>query len=202
MPAANWYRVTLAMPLQKVVGLISPRSWMMLVLQAWADYVRQVRVEGLEVEVARLRDKVGKQADSIWNMSKTELSEVARMELGMTAAQCDHESGATLKFKIKSRRDMLKGKSDPHMKLPKGLGKMTLDELKVECMERDIPFDTKNARKGELESKIRDHVVTMNTMQPSTTHSTRAATASTSMEEDQSWEFPQEAPRSRPKRDR
>ena len=50
-------------------------------------------------EITRLTKKLGKKSGSIWNMDKSELVEVARMELGVTLAQAEKMTVTVLREK-------------------------------------------------------------------------------------------------------
>ena len=80
------------------------------------------------MEVSRLQDKVQKETDSVWRKTKPELIEVARQELGMTWATGEKETVATLREKIRTNRQGLQKVIDPLEVLPKGFGRMKIDE--------------------------------------------------------------------------
>jgi len=175
------------MPLAKIyhssLGALTLRAWLMMVMRTWNMYVKATQLEGTEMELARLQEKLGKTEKSIWLMNKAELIEVARKELpGMTVAQAlQKETVNTLRTRIKNHRDLQKEAENPLLQLPKGLSKMPLEDMKKECTARQIPFPDK-ARRGDLEILIRDQVENLKTL--SSSASTQGATASTSVEED------------------
>ena len=81
-------------------------------------------LEAVRSELGRLKEKLGKQAESIWRMKKDELVEVARRELGLTQAQAQEETVLVLRERIRSHRfenryqQMMSTNPDAH--LPKG----------------------------------------------------------------------------------
>ena len=115
------------------------------------------QLEGFETEVARLMpaETDPNKKENIWNMKKAELVEVARRELGMTLAEAHKTKVTFLREQIRKKREVDDMTSDPLAKLPTGLGRMTLAELKALHEERNLPHPGK-ITKVILEQMIRD----------------------------------------------
>ena len=124
-------------------------------------------LEAVRSELGRLKEKLGKQAESIWRMKKEELVEVARRELGLTQAQAQEETVLVLRERIRGHRfenryqQMMSTNPDAH--LPKGLQRMTHPELTQECIRRgiEIPSGSSNraqATRAQMIILIQDHV--------------------------------------------
>ena len=124
-------------------------------------------LEAVRSELGRLKEKLGKQAESIWRMKKDELVEVARRELGLTQAQAQGETVLVLRERIRSHRvenqqqQMMSTNPDAH--LPKGLQRMTHPELAQECTRRGIetPSGSSNraqATRAQMIILIQDHI--------------------------------------------
>ena len=91
--------------------------------------------EALRSELDRLKLEVGKRAKSIWHMRKKQLIEVACQDLGMEREIASKETVVTLREKIRSHR---KSQNEPLLALPKGLEKMLVKQLAIECKMRGI----------------------------------------------------------------
>ena len=137
------------------------------VFQAWRIVTVTMLLEAVRSELGRLKEKLGKQAESIWRMKKDELVEVARRELGLTQAQAQGETVLVLRERIRSHRvenqhqQMMSTNPDAH--LPKGLQRMTHPELAQECARRGIetPSGSSNraqATRAQMIILIQDHV--------------------------------------------
>ena len=70
----------------------------------WALVTQRVIRSAADDERERLRERLGKQKDSIWTMSKVEVAEVAHRELGMNYQQANRETLVTLREKIRQAR--------------------------------------------------------------------------------------------------
>ena len=110
------------------------------VFQAWELYVKKVVVKALEAENERLQTLVKKKSESIWEMNKADLVEVARLELNMTMTQAAKETVITLREKIRRNRQIVKEAQDPMLVLPPGLQRMKHAELLVEMERRNLPI--------------------------------------------------------------
>ena len=131
--------------------------WCRCLFQAWKLVLVERVLVGQMAEVESLKKKLGKKSDSIWNMNKAELAEVARKELGMNAVQADRETVITLREKIKNSREVNKVALDPMCQIPKGLNRMKLEELVEEMTKRELPIPPKPTR-PQLLVAIRDDV--------------------------------------------
>ena len=139
--------------------------------------------EALGSECERLRTLVGKKASSIWTMNKAELVETARKELGWTLSQCEKETVTTLRERIRSVRHVCQMTDDPLAKVPTGLEKMKVDELKIEIMNRSLPEPSPCTR-AQMICMIRDDVAMRTTL---TTEA--AASTKSNSESGQDWEM-------------
>ena len=81
---------------------------------------------------------------------------VAQTELGMDLADAKADTVQILREKIRTARAS-KNSSDPLAKLPKGLAKMSLKELRKNVHERDLALSTDHTR-VQLEMQIRNDV--------------------------------------------
>ena len=104
----------------------------------WRTVALLTMVAALNSEVKRLREAAGKRSESIWTMSKEDLIELARRELGMPRSLAEKETVVTLRERIRRDREQKKEESDPLMKLPPGLERMRAEELKAECEKRGL----------------------------------------------------------------
>ena len=126
------------MPIFTAAKWVNPKLWLKVIFQAWMIAAMRISLEGAETEVVRLRNKMGKKSESLWAMKKEELVEKARKELGMTTTQLEKETVASLRERLRSQRDVTEMLCDPLAKAPKGLDSMLKEELKQECLHRDI----------------------------------------------------------------
>jgi len=157
-------------------------------LMAWRMVVLRINLEAQTSEVARLKVRLGKKADSIWNMNKEALVEVARNELGMTQAQASQETLVILRERIRRIREFTKEVLDPLSQLPKGLGSMSLEDLKAEVIRRDLPMSPgRHPTRAALQIAIRDAVAFR------ISSSTTAQTPSLSAANTQEWDMVDQA---------
>jgi hypothetical protein len=126
------------MPIFTAAKWVNPKLWLKVVFQAWMMAVMRISLEGAQTEVVRLRNKVGKASESLWAMKKEELVEKERKDVGMTTTQLEKETVASLRERLRSQRDVTEMLCDPLAKAPKGLDSMLKEELKQECLHRDI----------------------------------------------------------------
>ena len=100
--------------------------------------------------MTRLKAVVGRRAGNIWEMRKDELMEVARKELGFTAAQLAKETVVTLRENIRRSRAETRSEADPLASLPKGLERMSQQDLVRECLARSrhCPTSTSGVHSG------------------------------------------------------
>ena len=108
--------------------------------QAWELYVTKAYVQSLETENERLRTLVKKKSESIWEMTKADLVEVARRELGMTKTQAEKDTVIILREKIRRNREVVAEAQDPMLVLPKGLQRMNHADLLLEMERRNLPI--------------------------------------------------------------
>ena len=132
--------------------------------------------EALESECARLSRLVGKRQSSLWTATKAELVELARKELGWTQAQCEKETVTSLRERIRSVRSVVNFQADPLNKLPVGLDKMKVEELKTELLMRDLPEPDKSTR-AQMICLIRDDVATRLTLTTEAAPSTKSSSS-------------------------
>ena len=110
----------------------------------------------LRGEETRLRKLVGKKANSIWMMNKDSLSEVAVNEVpGLSRDACQKMRKAELQFVIKTQRDSAKPDA-PVSTLPKGLARMTHQQLMALATERNIVTEDASKRYGV---KVREQLI-------------------------------------------
>ena len=88
--------------------------------------------------MVRLQNKMGKKSESLWAMNKGELVEKARRDLGMTTTQLSKETVTSLRERLRSQKEVVEMLCDPLAKHPKGLDSMLKEELKQECLMREI----------------------------------------------------------------
>ena len=136
---------------------------------------------------------MGKKNSSIWNAKKEDLVELARKELGMTMAQANKETVISLREKIRSARQVTTMVIDPLAKIPKGLDKMSLEDLRLEVLHRNLPEMDRPTR-AKLIVLIRDDVNMRSCMEASTTSTTdpnqsMSGARSSGQEEDEDWQM-------------
>ena len=110
-------------------------------------------VEVLKSENRSLSERLGKQKDSIWQMRKEELIEVARRELGMPRYDAEKETVTTLREKIRRNRSQSQEEADPIMTLPKGLERMTAERLCNECQMRGLDVSPLPGQRGTIKTR-------------------------------------------------
>ena len=137
-------------------GLREGRLWVHCLFQAWRMINVNNKLDGAEAEIQRLREKLGKQANSIWYMNKAELVETAVQEGVSSREKAQKMTVAEIRERIKSNRTAPEPE-DPLLKLPTGLGRMTVDQLKAECDLRSLPYEEKT-NKGKMLVLIKDDV--------------------------------------------
>jgi hypothetical protein len=123
----------------------------------WVSFLWQQNIEVLEGSVARLHERLGKMADSIWKMNKAELVKVAMEECGMTMAYAEKQSVIALREKIRCKRRQMTLAEDPKNKLPPNVDRMSKHDLIIECANRDLPLPETPTR-PQMIVAIRDDV--------------------------------------------
>jgi hypothetical protein len=92
-------------------------------------------------------------------MTKGELMEVARKELGMSMSQSAKETVVTLREKIRSQRTVSEMASDFRTTIPKNLNGMIKADLQAEVTLRELPL-IPMATRPQMIVQIRDDVNT------------------------------------------
>ena len=105
-------------------------------------------MEALRSESRRLNDVLGRKAESIWQMNKEELIELARKEMGISRTMAEKETVVTLREKIRQNRTQQQQASNPLLSLPKGLERMTAEQLLVECELRGLDISPLPGSRG------------------------------------------------------
>ena len=123
------------------------------VFAAWRMRALRTMVETLKSEVRALRERLGKQKSSIWQMRKEDLIELARRELGMPRPDAEKESVITLREKIRRNRAQVQEEADPLVTLPKGLERMTAEELCRECRARNLDITPLPGHRGQVKTR-------------------------------------------------
>ena len=143
--------------LQEKQVMASLRLYTMVVFQAWRLVTLATTNEALTTENARLSLHAGKRSESIWQMSKAELVETARRELGMSLQKAAGQTALMLREQLRRARQMSETVEDPLMQVPKGLEKMKLEELQEIHKERNLP-QTDRMTRASIILQIRDDV--------------------------------------------
>ena len=113
------------------------KSWFLrLLLTTWHLAVVKRTQQAFKSEVTRLQNKVGKQ--TIWEMKKEDLIQLAEKELGLTRSQAEKETVITLREKLRREKALMLELQEPLARLPKGLERMSVDELVQECETRGL----------------------------------------------------------------
>ena len=139
-----------------------------IIFQAWKGITISTLNEALKTEVERLQDMVGRQRESVWLMRKEQLIQLARQELDMPRYIAEKETVVSLRERLRKARAEREAHSqpaDPQAILPRGLDKMSREDLVQECVKRGINPENAVARNGktaktrpEMIVAIRDHV--------------------------------------------
>ena len=183
---------------QTLVGVLSRKTWLTMLLRVWALYTTRVRLEACALELERVKEKLGKRQSSIWNMNKAELVEVARKELGMSLMQAEKETVMALRERIRSAREVANMESDPLARLPQGLDGMKKEHLRAEILVRGLP-EPERCTRPKMIALIRDSVAARQVLsQPTQQNSSSSTTdpkASTkdrtkTGQDDGDWEMP------------
>ena len=81
---------------------------------------------------------MGKKTNAVWAMTRAEITEKARKDLGMTPAQLSKETVTSLRKRLRSQKAVTELLEDLLAKLPKGLDSMLKVELEQERLLRAI----------------------------------------------------------------
>ena len=138
-----------------------------LLFIAWRDVTIRTLREAFQAEIERLTELAGRQKESVWLMRKEQLVQVARVELDMPRFVAEKETVVTLRERIRRARALRERQEqprDPQAALPKGLEKMSAQELIQECVRRGINPENTEMRgrratktRPEMIVAIRDH---------------------------------------------
>ena len=125
-----------------------------LLLSQWRTVVLQSRLARLENEVKELEAKdeertssmwtMRKEAkdeertSSMWTMRKEELIQKVHDDLGITRAHAESMTVLTLREKLRAHKAAVVRMANPLCVVPKGLEKMTRDQLIQDCIAREI----------------------------------------------------------------
>ena len=156
-------------------------TWLRVVFLSWERVILKREVEAYTAEVENLKQRQGKSKNSIWQMSKADLVEVAERECGLSLAKAQKDTVEILREKIRTVRKLRDTLDDPLAAPPVGLGKMKLAELQDEVLKRDLPLPP-DATRVQLQMLIRedaDHRIMQSTPEASA-----MAAASSVMDED------------------
>ena len=129
--------------------------WLRCLFLAWERIVIKRDNLALTAEVENLKQRTAKSSDSIWQMKKADLMEVARKELGMSLKDANADTVDILREKIQRVRALKDSLDDPQAATPPGLGKMKLAELRDEILNRGLEVDP-NETRVQLQMRIRD----------------------------------------------
>ena len=129
--------------------------WLRVVFLAWERTIVKKELVAYMAEAASLAQRLGKSKESIWSMKKADLVEVARKELGISAAQAQKDTVEILREKIRRVRAFKDSLDDPLAAVPVGLGKMKLEDLQDEANKRGLPV-APNATRVQLLMLIRE----------------------------------------------
>ena len=154
-------------------------------------------LESMRAEYARMERQVGSKAQSIWQMTKEQLIEIARRELNMPREEARRETVITLREKIRSQRKVINQEEHPVLTLPKGLSRMTKEELAHECRLRGIE-PTITERPQELKTRaemlvlirwlVEQNTSTSATASPSVTPTPRPTITSQAAQYEEDWD--------------
>ena len=92
--------------------------------------------------------------ESIWQMRKAELVEVAIAELGYTRMQAAEKTVLELRERLRVARKQHREEEDPMVKLPPRMERMTVDELVQECTKRSISVAPLPGEKGQRKTRV------------------------------------------------
>ena len=125
----------------KYPGFMEMEPWkrsllLRLVMSNWRLVAVQTSNQALLTENERLQMINPK--ESIWQMRKAELIELAIAELQVTRAAATKMTVEELRERLRLERKKAKDEEDPLQRLPKGLSKMTAAQLRAECTQRLI----------------------------------------------------------------
>ena len=168
-------------------------------MTAWSRFVARLHLEEARTEVARQAIKLGKSANSVWSMNKSDLVRTAMNELGLSLANAESKTVIVLREMIRSARQVHQAVTNPLAAVPKGLEKMSREELLQEAHDRSLPADPgdKNVTRARLILMIRDSAESHRTVSTQNQSSTSAGSEMTGLESE--WDHV-EQPSTRTKR--
>jgi hypothetical protein len=94
----------------------------------------------------------------VWGRGRGKI-EIARCELGMRREQVEALTVVEIRELIRSHREQTKILLRPHASYPKGLSRMTAQELVAECTERGLLVG--RATRPQMIAAIRAHMLTL-----------------------------------------
>ena len=119
---------------------------MRLAISNWRLIAVQTSNQALLAENERLQ--LINPKESIWQMRKAELVELAVTELMLSRTTAAKMTVEELRERLRISRKQAKEEEDPLNRLPVGLGKMTSSQLVVECNQRLISVAPLPGEKG------------------------------------------------------
>jgi len=129
--------------------------WLRVLFLAWERMVIKKNLAAYVSEAESLKQRLGSSKESIWKMKKADLVEVAQRECGLSLAKAQADTVEILREKIRTVRKFRDSLDDPLAATPKGMGKMSLEELRDEVQKRGLPVDP-NGTRVQLQMMIRD----------------------------------------------
>ena len=150
----------------------APAGAMAIIFLKWRMLVSEVKTKLLEDQLTRARRLIGKRADSIWLMNKSELARVAEEELNISMATAEGMRVAELRLAIKENRE---DERTYKPQVPKGLSRMVKEDLRTEAERCGIALvDPRNGKekpreKLMIEIRQRYQLMTQEAEQSSTT---------------------------------
>ena len=120
----------------------------------WASQTKDEKIQDLSERTEALARQLGKKAESIWLMNKQELVQLGLKELGKSREELEKMRKGELQHKIKTKRDEDQGVKK--VNLPKGLSRMTHQELLNEAQQRGVDTGDEKKRYG---MKVREQLI-------------------------------------------
>jgi hypothetical protein len=115
------------------------RAKLKVILWRWRAIILEELSEELMQENVKLKRLINPKPDSnIWVMRKEDLVEAAICELKLTRTQAEEMTVVRLREKLRAQRAIYRRQIDPRCQIPKGLEKMTRDQLSQICLDRGL----------------------------------------------------------------
>ncbi len=125
------------------------------VLTCWQLVTLKVKTNKLTEQIEHMKSTAEKTSTSIWQMNKAKLVETACDELGISEQEATRTTADMLRFMIKEFRGQHKPTTS-HSGLPKGLSRMSHQELVVQADARGISVQDHRQRHGV---KVRQRLI-------------------------------------------